>query len=102
MPICPILDRECIKGACQWHTRVIGNNPQTGVHMDVSDCAVTLLPVLLVEVAKQAVSTTASIDKLATEISNAENELTRLLKAKMQARLSSEQNLMDSEYGNSP
>jgi hypothetical protein len=48
---------DCIKHGCAWYTHVAGQHPQTGEALDRWDCAVTLLPLLMVETARQARAT---------------------------------------------
>jgi len=50
---CPLMG-DCIEHACAWFTHVAGQHPQTGEQIDRHECAVTLLPMLMIEAAKQA------------------------------------------------
>jgi hypothetical protein len=59
--VCPLLKGECIKARCMFWTHVRGTHPQSGAEIDMPDCAVRYLPVLLIENAKetrQAAATT--------------------------------------------
>jgi hypothetical protein len=51
--ICPLAG-ECIEHKCAWFTHVLGEHPQTGETIDKHACAVSLLPMLLIENAKHA------------------------------------------------
>lgn len=51
--ICP-LSGECMEHRCAWFTRVAGQHPQTGEAIDTEACAVSLLPMLLIENARHA------------------------------------------------
>ena len=46
---CPLIGEECMKLKCEWFTQVRGMNPQTGQEVDEWGCAVTWLPMLLIE-----------------------------------------------------
>jgi hypothetical protein len=49
---CPLMG-DCIEHGCAWFTHVAGQHPQTGEHIDRHECAVSLLPMLMIEAAKQ-------------------------------------------------
>lgn len=49
---------------CAWFTTLKGQNPQTGEDIDEQGCAMTWLPVLLVENARTSRSTTAAVESL--------------------------------------
>lgn len=57
---CPLMG-ECAEHACRWYTHVLGQHPQTGETLDRWDCAVSLLPVLMIEAAKHARDTAAQV-----------------------------------------
>ena len=60
--LCPLLKEPCIKARCAWWTHLIGENPQTHLPVDEYKCAVTWLPVMLVEVAQKTNQTGAAIE----------------------------------------
>lgn len=69
--LCPLIREECSEHACAWYTHLIGQNPQTGAQVDDWGCAVGLLPILLVENAKNTREATARVDQfreLATQV----------------------------------
>jgi len=69
--LCPLIREECSEHACAWYTHLIGQNPQTGAQVDDWGCAVGLLPILLVENAKNTREVTARVDQfreLATQV----------------------------------
>jgi len=65
--ICP-LGCECEKAVkghverCAWYTDIIGVNPQTGEEMNESKCAMSLMPVMMIEQARQMRSTAAALE----------------------------------------
>lgn len=65
---CPFIGDSCIEHGCAFFTHLVGKNPQTGVDTDDWRCAITFIPVLLVENAGMVRKATASTDKVATEI----------------------------------
>lgn len=59
---CPLMG-DCTEHACRWYTHVIGHHPQTGETIDRWDCAVALLPMLLIEAAKHSRATAAQVSQ---------------------------------------
>ena len=57
---CPLMG-DCVEHACAWYTHVAGQHPQTGEAIDRWDCAVTLLPMLMIETARHARDTAAQV-----------------------------------------
>ena len=66
--VCPLLKGECIQARCMFWTHVRGQHPQSGADIDMPDCAVRYLPVLLIENAKEARGTAASVDSFRNEM----------------------------------
>jgi len=66
--ICPLIKKECLGYGCEFYIHLIGLNPQTGVQEDKWGCAVNFLPILLIENAQVSRQTTASTDKVASEV----------------------------------
>lgn len=61
--MCPLIRAECMRHQCAWYIHMQGKNPQTGADVSEFGCAVTWLPLLLVDstrVAHQAVAATES------------------------------------------
>lgn len=50
---CP-LSGECMEHRCAWFTHVMGTHPQTGETIDRHECAVAMLPMLMIEAASAA------------------------------------------------
>ena len=48
--------------SCLWHIRLRGLNPQTGQEVDNEQCAISWLPLLLIENSQQQRHTAASVD----------------------------------------
>lgn len=66
--ICPLLRKPCIGAGCEWHTRLIGMDPQTGADVDNSMCAMRAMPLLLVENARQVRDGAAATESMRNEM----------------------------------
>lgn len=65
---CPLIKKDCIQTQCSWFTQLRGVHPQTGQEIDEWMCAVASLPMLQIEVAKQARSTTVATESFRNEM----------------------------------
>lgn len=59
---CPLIKENCKKNECMFYTHLLGTDPQTGAIVDKFGCAITFIPVLLVETAQQSRGVSASVD----------------------------------------
>lgn len=69
--ICPLIKDECLEYGCHWHVHLVGTNPQTGEPVDTLTCAISSLPLLLIETSKHGRETAAKVDnfrELATQV----------------------------------
>ena len=64
---CPLIGEECMKLKCEWFTQVRGMNPQTGQEVDEWGCAVTWLPLLLIENSQKQIQTGAAVESFRNE-----------------------------------
>jgi hypothetical protein len=64
---CPLIGEECMKLKCEWFTQVRGKNPQTNEDVDEWGCAVTWLPMLLIENSQQQRQTGAAVESFRNE-----------------------------------
>ena len=64
---CPLIGEECMKLKCEWFTHVQGVIPQTGQEVDEWGCAVTWMPMLLIENSQQQRQTGAAVESLRNE-----------------------------------
>ena len=78
-PICPLLKSACIEGKCMWWTHIMGKHPQTGVDIDLHDCSMKWLPVLLLENAKETRQTAGAVESLRNENVTTGQQLTGAL-----------------------
>lgn len=62
MKKCPLLNKKCIESECMFWCHLIGTNPQTGSPLDEFNCAISWLPLLLIENANTVRHTQAAIE----------------------------------------
>lgn len=65
-PVCPLhkVDVAEVCHKCPWWCRIVGKNPQSEEMLDNWQCAVAILPMLLVENAQQSRATGAAVETL--------------------------------------
>lgn len=68
---CPLIKKNCLGNKCSWFTQVRGTNPNTGQEVDEWGCAMTWLPVLLIENAQQSRHAGAAIESFRNEMVDA-------------------------------
>jgi hypothetical protein len=76
---CPLIKKDCIENKCQWYCQVRGVNPNTGEPVDEWQCAVNLLPILLIENSQQQRSTNAAVESFRNESVKQNTVLTHVL-----------------------
>jgi hypothetical protein len=64
---CPLVQGPCKKLECTWFTQIRGTNPNSGEPVDEWGCAVTWLPVLLIENSQMQRQTGAAVESLRNE-----------------------------------
>ena len=64
---CPLIKKDCVENKCQWYCQVRGTNPNTGQPVDEWQCAINLLPFLLIENSQQQRSTAAAVESFRNE-----------------------------------
>ena len=77
---CPLIGEECMKLKCAWFTQIRGKNPQTGEDVDEWGCAVTWLPMLLIENSQQQRQTGAAVESARNESVRDNEENRKLIK----------------------
>lgn len=65
---CPLIKKDCIGIQCAWMTHIRGVNPNTGKEVDEWNCAVTWLPMLLVENSQQQRQTASAVESFRNEM----------------------------------
>lgn len=76
---CPLIKKDCMGLQCSWFTQVRGTNPNTGKEVDEWGCAITWLPVLLIETAQQSRQAGAAVESFRNEMVNASQASQALL-----------------------
>ena len=73
---CPLIKKDCIGLQCSWFTEIRGMNPNTGEPVDEWGCAITWMPMLLIENSQQQRSTGAAVESFRNEVvkGNRENQ----------------------------
>lgn len=69
---------------CAWFVKLAGTNPNTGETVDEHGCAMSWLPILLVENAHTNRSTSAAVESFRNEMVNANSSSQQLLMAAAQ------------------
>ena len=64
---CPLIGEDCLELKCAWYNQVRGVNPQTGQEVDEWGCAVTWMPMLLIENSQQQRQTGAAVESFRNE-----------------------------------
>ena len=64
---------------CAWYTKLAGTNPNTGEKMDEEGCAMSFLPILLVENSMQQRSTSAAVESFRNETVQANQTTQQIL-----------------------
>ncbi len=78
---CPLIKKDCVELKCVWFTRVQGYDMNTGAQVDEYQCAVTLMPMLLVENSGQQRQTGAAVESFRNEMVKANEQSQKVLLA---------------------
>jgi hypothetical protein len=73
---------------CAWYTKLAGTNPNTGEQTDEQGCAMSWMPMLLIENSMQQRSTSAAVESFRNEMTSANQTSQQILLAQVQQRLS--------------
>lgn len=84
---CPLIKDDCMQLKCSWFTQLRGKNPQTGADVDEWGCAVTWLPMLMIENSQQQRQTGAAVESFRNEMVKANETTTQILFAASQQNL---------------
>jgi hypothetical protein len=64
---CPLLKKACIESRCKWWVHIRGKHPQSNAELDMPDCAVKWLPVLMIEMSQMERQTGAAVESFRNE-----------------------------------
>jgi hypothetical protein len=84
---CPLIKDDCLQLKCSWFTQLRGKNPNTGQDIDEWGCAMTWLPILLVENSQQQRSTSSAVESFRNEMVKANEVSQQVLIATAQQKL---------------
>lgn len=66
---CPLNNFEpCKELECAWFTQIRGHNPNTGAELDEWGCAISWMPILMIENSQQQRSTGAAVESFRNEM----------------------------------
>jgi hypothetical protein len=78
---CPLIKKDCVGLTCAWYTRVQGIDNNTGNQVDNYECAISWLPMLLIENSGQQRSTGAAVESFRNEMVKSNEQSQQLLLA---------------------
>lgn len=81
---CPLIKKNCIEHRCKFYIHLLGKNPQSTATIDNWDCAISFLPILLIEGAQQTRQAGAAIESFRNEMVRENSLLAQLFKPEPQ------------------
>jgi len=78
---CPLIKKDCVGLTCAWYTRVQGYDANTGNQVDSYECAISWLPMLLIENSGQQRQTGAAVESFRNEMVKSNEKAQQLLLA---------------------
>ena len=78
---CPLIKKDCVGLTCAWYTRVQGYDVNTGNQVDSYECAISWLPMLLIENSGQQRQTGAAVESFRNEMVQSNEKAQQLLLA---------------------
>lgn len=71
--------KPCRQFECAWFTQIRGHNPNTGAEIDDWGCAISWMPILMIENSQQQRSTGAAVESFRNEMVKANEVGQRVL-----------------------
>jgi hypothetical protein len=65
---CPLIKKDCVGLTCAWYTHVQGHDVNSGNQVDSFECAISWLPLLLIENSGQQRQTGAAVESFRNEM----------------------------------
>ena len=79
-PNCPLHNFEpCRELECAWFTQIRGHNPNTGAEIDDWGCAISWMPILMIENSQQQRSTGAAVESFRNAMVKVNNNTLELI-----------------------
>jgi hypothetical protein len=72
---------------CAWYTKLAGTNPNTGEVLDEQGCAMSWMPMLMIENSMQQRSTSAAVESFRNETVNANQVTQQIMLSQTNPRL---------------
>ncbi len=87
--ICPLHKKQMFEvcDSCPWWTLIRGKHPQTAEEIDRWDCAISTLPILVLEGSQQTRQAGSAIESFRNEMVKANNSTLELMARSQQNRL---------------
>lgn len=84
---CPLIKKDCVEMKCAWFTRIQGYDMNTGNQVDEWQCAISLMPMLLIENSGQQRQTGAAVESFRNEMVKANDQTAKVLLANVNKNL---------------
>jgi hypothetical protein len=84
---CPLIKKDCVGMKCAWFTRIQGYDMNTGNQVDEWQCAISLMPMLLIENSGQQRQTGAAVESFRNEMVKANDQTAKVLLANVNKNL---------------
>lgn len=65
---CPLIKEDCVQFKCTWFSQLRGTNPNTGKEVDEWGCAISWMPMLMIENSQQQRQTGAAVESFRNEM----------------------------------
>lgn len=78
---CPLIKKDCVQLQCAWFTCLRGTHPQTGQEIDEWMCAISAMPMLQIENAKETRQGAAATESFRNEMVKAQEQSINVLAA---------------------
>ena len=78
---CPLIKKDCVQLQCAWFTQLRGTHPQTGQEVDEWMCAISAMPLLQIENAKETRQGAAATESFRNEMVRANEKSVNLFSA---------------------
>lgn len=78
---CPLIKKDCVQLQCAWFTQLRGTHPQTGQDIEEWMCAISAMPLLQIENAKETRQGAAATESFRNEMVRANEKSINLFAA---------------------
>ena len=78
---CPLVKKDCVEHKCAWYTHIQGMDPNTGQSVDHWQCAISWMPMLMIENSQQQRSTSSAVESFRNSMIKANESNQEMLDA---------------------